>query len=175
MLNKIIRAAARFIPAAAIMCAFFVSMIPAAYADTDGNELKTTGQPDKLILRLGAGMAGAEFELRLDSGVFPVPVVADSSGVLTMELGGSKTYTLTLRAPADVSEPSSGEGSFPVADKEPADPEPDSPLEIAIPPLRLVLFVTGLIVCAGVLVIMRVMKKRREYYGDDDDYGGDDE
>ena len=74
------------------------------YADTDGKELKITTQPEKLILNLGADLAGAEFELKFDSGVFPVPVKANSSGILTMELGGSKTYILTRIKPVSATE-----------------------------------------------------------------------
>ena len=71
-------------------------LCPAALADTDGTEPQLTQQPDQLILQLGTRWAGVEFELRTDAGVFPAPIVVDSSGVLTMDLGGSKTYTLQL-------------------------------------------------------------------------------
>ena len=70
-------------------------LCPAALADTDGTEPQLTQQPDQLILQLGTRWAGVEFELRTDAGVFPAPIVVDSSGVLTMDLGGSKTYTLS--------------------------------------------------------------------------------
>jgi hypothetical protein len=65
------------------------------YADTDGSEIQITNRPDLLILQLGPQWAGVEFELKTDAGVFPVPVVVDPSGILTMDLGGSKTYTLS--------------------------------------------------------------------------------
>ena len=70
-------------------------LCPAALADTDGTEPQLTQQPDQLILQLGTRWAGVEFELRTDAGVFPAPIVVDGSGVLTMDLGGSKTYTLS--------------------------------------------------------------------------------
>lgn len=72
-----------------------LSMAPAALADTDENTPRITRQPDQLVLQLGARWAGVEFELRTDAGKFPVPVVVDESGVLTMDLGGSSTYTLS--------------------------------------------------------------------------------
>ena len=66
-----------------------------AFADTDGTEPKITQQPDQLVLQLGTRWAGVEFELRTDAGVFPAPIVVDETGVLTMDLGGSTTYTLS--------------------------------------------------------------------------------
>ena len=56
-------------------------LCPAALADTDGTEPQLTQQPDQLILQLGTRWAGVEFELRTDAGVFPAPIVVDSSGV----------------------------------------------------------------------------------------------
>ena len=95
-----------YILTAIILGIFIASAVLVVYADTDGKELKTTNQPDKLVLQLGSDWANVEFELKLDSGVFPVPVKADKSGLLTMELGGSKTYTLTrLTTPAADAKP----------------------------------------------------------------------
>ena len=65
-------------------------LCPAALADTDGTEPQLTQQPDQLILQLGTRWAGVEFELRTDAGVFPAPIVVDSSGVLTMDLGAAR-------------------------------------------------------------------------------------
>lgn len=70
-----------------------------AFADTDGTEPKITQQPDQLVLQLGTRWAGVEFELRTDAGVFPAPIVVDETGVLTMDLGGSTTYTLSASTP----------------------------------------------------------------------------
>ena len=72
-----------------------LAMSPAALADTDENTPRIAQQPDQLVLQLGVRWAGVEFELRTDAGRFPVPVVVDESGVLTMDLGGSTTYTLS--------------------------------------------------------------------------------
>ena len=68
-----------------------LSLTPAALADTDENTPRITKQPDQLVLQLGTHWAGVEFELRTDAGKFPVPVVVDETGVLTMDLGGSST------------------------------------------------------------------------------------
>ena len=107
MITKKLKPNILYIITVIILSIFIVSIAPAVHADTDGKELKITNQPDKLVLYLGADLAGAEFELKLDSGIFPVPVKADKSGVLKMELGGSKTYTLTRLIPAVAASPSS--------------------------------------------------------------------
>lgn len=84
-----------------LLAALFLTLIlmlalsPAALADTDESTPRITQQPDQLVLQLGVRWAGVEFELRTDAGRFPVPVVVDESGILTMDLGGSTTYTLS--------------------------------------------------------------------------------
>jgi hypothetical protein len=115
MFTKKRKPTAVYIILAGIICLLSFFTVLKVYADTDGKELRTTKQPDKLILKLGTDFAGAEFELRLDSGVFPAPVRADKSGVLTMELGGSKTYTLAFIKSVIVTEPPK---------PKPAEPEP---------------------------------------------------
>ena len=70
------------------------------YADTDGTEIQITDQPDRLIIQFGPQWAGLEFKLKTDAGVYPAPVVVDSTGVLKMDLGGSKTYMLSCIASA---------------------------------------------------------------------------
>jgi cell division protein FtsL len=169
---------------------FIVSAIPVVYADTDGNELKITNQPDKLILRLGDAFANAEFELKLDSGVFPVPVKADKSGVLTMELGGSKTYTLTrivptptvkpteaITSPPDTNqtgttifentaEPTISENNPDTTESKPDEPKPP---DNSVPLLPMILFFIGILCAAAAIIFMRALKRRREYYENDDD------
>ena len=172
------------------------STVLIVYADTNGNELKITNQPDKLIIQLGADWAGAEFELKLDSGIFPVPVKANSSGVITMELGGSKIYTLTRLIPAAADNPTevltNPEDITQSGSNIPPEMETDTintneeintidsdgevePLDNSIPILPLILFLGGFIAAVIVLLVMRYMKKRREYYGNDDDYEYDEE
>lgn len=101
--------------------ALMLALSPAALADTDKNTPRITQQPDQLVLQLGVRWAGVEFELRTDAGRFPVPVVVNESGVLTMDLGGSTTYTLSCM-----------ESSVPVPSPEPeqeAEPQPEAPPE----------------------------------------------
>lgn len=66
-----------------------------AHADTGEATLQITDQPAKLILQLGPGWAGTQFELRTDAGVYPGTVVVGENGLLQLELDGSKAYTLS--------------------------------------------------------------------------------
>ena len=157
----------------------FTSAIPTAYADTDGSELKITDQPDQLILALGLDWAGTQFELSLDTGIFPVPVTVNENGILTMDLGGSKTYTLTLleqevagtATPEPSETPPGSEGMDTVPDPEPG-PESDAEAD-GIPAMHLVLFLGGLAAGIGVLVFMYLRKKRRDQEYDDYEYEDD--
>lgn len=116
----------RLFPMLITVMALIAVLTPAAYADTDGTEPKIVQQPDQLVLQLGTRWAGVEFELRTDAGIFPVPVVVDEYGILTMDLGGSTTYTLSCI-----------NSTTPIPDAEPAptdpppstlpDPVPESP------------------------------------------------
>ena len=179
-----------FILTLTVLSIWLTSTILVVYADTDGSELKTTKQPDKLVLKLGDDFAGAEFELKLDSGVFPVPIKADKSGTLTMELGGSKTYTLTRIKPVSIPEPINVITSPPVtedifntnsetseisiesisADTTEIDTEPDNNIPgNSIPLPHLIFFIGGIILIVVGFFVIRALKKRREYYDDDDE------
>ena len=185
MLKKRIKSKALFVMTAVLLYLLFAATIPIVHADTDGTELKTTNQPDKLVLQLGTELADAEFELKLDSGIFPVPVTANSSGVLTMELGGSKTYTLTRRivdAPMDIpaqpDDPQQPQQEVNNQERE-DDPIMMAPSEktVRIPLGYLFVFLGGLGVITGGLIISKIIKKRREYYygGGSDEYDDYDE
>ena len=149
-------------------------LCPAALADTDGTEPQLTQQPDQLILQLGTRWAGVEFELRTDAGVFPAPIVVDSSGVLTMDLGGSKTYTLSCLT---------GQGQ---AVQEPAEPSQDAAADVAqqeepdansggIPVGTLILFLTGLALAGAGLAALYIAKRRQQSVCDNWEDGDDDE
>ena len=169
-----IKAKMTFLLAIIIMGISVTSALLVVYADTDGTELRTTAQPDKLILQLGDGWADTAFELRLDYGVFSVPIKTDSSGILTMELGGSRTYTLSRLIQLSAEESSETAEIYQSdADilKSGMETMPDSETEQPdhqIPVLPLILFLSGIILAAIWLLIMRAMKKRREYSNDDE-------
>ena len=148
-----------------------------AFADTDGTEPQITQQPDQLVLQLGTRWAGVEFELRTDAGIFPAPIVVDENGVLTMDLGGSTTYTLscinsavpipdpvqdTSPAPQQSAEENQPPASDPVQQTDPAG-EPAAGIPIG----TLVLFLLGLACAAGGLIALYLSKRRRQPVYDD--------
>ena len=192
-----IKAIKSFILAVIIIGISVASAILVVHADTDGNELRTTNQPDKFVILLGAEWAGAEFELKLDSGVFPVPLKTNESGVITMDLGGSKTYTLTLLQPViepnpvdtvqnssnnpetemNTEPPTSKSDNSEESDKTENEPEieTDNLPDNAPPVLPMILFLGGLMLAVSGLFVMRAMKKSREYHENDDEYEYGDE
>jgi hypothetical protein len=174
-MNHIKKNTARF----AVLLIATMSLFPTiAFAKTDGSEIQITDQPDRLIIQFGPQWAGVEFELKTDAGLFPVPVVVDASGILKMDLGGSKTYTLScLASPVEIPEPQTEPDTAappPVPTQENAKPvtEPDN--KSGIPTGHLILFLVGLAIAVGGLLAMRYFKRGRESYdyGDDDDYNG---
>lgn len=141
-------------------------LCPAALADTGPDTPRITQQPDQLILQLGARWTGVEFELRTDAGVFPAPVVVDASGVLTMDLGGSTTYTLScldstvpIPDPAPTTEASPGEGRPEQQGTQPPTPAPPEPRQ-GIPVLYLIVFIGGLALAMGGLAALYLTKRR---------------
>lgn len=156
-----------------------------AFADTDGTEPKITQKPDQLILQLGTRWAGVEFELRTDAGVFPAPIVVDETGVLTMDLGGSTTYTLScINSTVPIPDPS----AEPAPDTQQPDSSGQQPSEqvqqpqeqvpagesegTGIPIVPMVVFFIGLACGGGGLVALYLSKRRRQEldYDDWDEY-----
>lgn len=168
----------RLFPMLITVMALIAVLTPAAYADTDGTEPKITQQPDQLVLQLGTRWAGVEFELRTDAGIFPVPVVVDEYGVLTMDLGGSTTYTLScINSTAPIPDPGP-EQSDPSPSVSP-DPTPEVPSSPQPEtgnnslPLPAVIFLVGLAVAGGAFIALHITKKRQAYgydeWEDDED------
>lgn len=148
-----------------------------ALADTNGTELKVTDQPDKLVLELGSDWAGVEFELTTDAGIFPVPVVVNELGVLSMELGGSKTYTLSRISAVPEPEPVDTVLPEPTAQPVANTATPDSENDRGgVPIMQLVIFIGGMLAAGGGLAYMYFSKRRTAQYDyDDDDYGEDEQ
>ena len=158
----------------------------AAKEGTEGDELQVL-QPEQLEIQLGAELAGAQFSLKTDAGMYPGTVVADEHGVLRMEIGGSKAYVLTRLTsaqPTVLSEEAETEPSTePTTDGETEAPsETDNLVPIeevekseqkdnAIPTTHIILFAGGAVLCIIFLVASFVLKRRRER----DDYDDDEE
>ena len=158
--------------------ALSLAMSTAAFADTDGTEPKIVQQPDQLVLQLGTRWAGVEFELRTDAGIFPAPVVVDENGVLTMDLGGSTTYTLScINSTAPIPDPGPEQSDPPPSVSPDPTPEvPNSPQPEtgnSSLPLPAVIFLVGLAVAGGAFIALHITKKRQAYgydeWEDDED------
>ena len=158
--------------------ALSLAMSTAAFADTDGTEPKIVQQPDQLVLQLGTRWAGVEFELRTDAGIFPAPVVVDENGVLTMDLGGSTTYTLScINSTAPIPDPGPEQSDPPPSvspdptPEVPSSPQPETGNNSL--PLPAVIFLVGLAVAGGAFIALHITKKRQDYgydeWGDDED------
>lgn len=148
--------------------ALSLAMSTAAFADTDGTEPKIVQQPDQLVLQLGTRWAGVEFELRTDAGIFPAPVVVDESGVLTMDLGGSTTYTLScINSTAPIPDPGPEQSDPPPSvlpdptPEVPSSPQPETGNNSL--PLPAVIFLVGLAVAGGAFIALHITKKRQDY------------
>lgn len=158
--------------------ALSLAMSTAAFADTDGTEPKIVQQPDQLVLQLGTRWAGVEFELRTDAGIFPAPVVVDENGVLTMDLGGSTTYTLScINSTAPIPDPGPEQSDPPPSvspdptPEVPSSPQPETGNSSL--PLPAVIFLVGLAVAGGAFIALHITKKRQDYgydeWEDDED------
>jgi len=155
----------------ALLIILIIVMFSAAYANTDGNELTITPQADRLILQLGLDWAGVEFELRTDAGIFPVPVVVDSNGILSMDLGGSSIYILSnIHSSVAIPEPPLSSNIEETTEQsEYYDYQNDTPT--LFQRFITALFVIVLIVIGVVVIIVSIrlkknVSKRRYKYGD---------
>ena len=147
------------------------------YADTDGTEIQIADQPDRLILQLGSQWAGVQFQLKTDDGVYPAPVVVNSSGILKMDLGGSKTYTLsclasavTLPKPEQIAESPTSVVIMPPI-------KTISEVEVGIvkagiPTIYLILFMIGFLTAVVCIVELcfYIRRKKAESHDDGDDF-----
>lgn len=157
---------------------------PLVHADTDGPELQVL-QPSQLEIQLGDEWAGVEFQLKTDAGLYPDTIPVDESGILRLEIGGSKTYILScLDSAIAVPTPEPEAESAPPADN--ADEEvtdnaseetpvflEEYPEEEAtrteIPIKYLVIFGVGLLIAVGALVALRVVQRRDNADWEEDD------
>lgn len=158
-------------------------VLPASAKEgTEGNELQVL-QPEQLEIRLGAELAGAQFSLKTDAGMYPGTVVADANGTLKLEIGGSNSYVLSRLDPvATAAAPTSETGTAePVAEstelyetgaaaETEASGKPDAKSDNTIPTLHIVLFAGGTVLCIAFLILSFVFKRRREkIYGEEDE------
>lgn len=149
---------------------------------TEGDELQVL-QPEQLEIQLGPELAGAQFSLKTDAGMYPGTVAADANGTLKLEIGGSSSYVLTRldaasasRAAVLTDDPVLPVSEMPAGETETAAPEETVPAEPAqqdntIPTMHIILFAGGTVLCIAFLVISFVFKRRRarDYYEEDEE------
>ena len=173
----------RFLPImlVCILLAACLVLPASAKEGTEGNELQVL-QPEQLEIQLGVELAGAQFSLKTDAGMYPGTVVADANGTLKLEIGGSSAYVLTrldttsatATAPAESTEEATEApetATTPAAETtaatEPA-PQPDN----SIPTKHIILFAGGTALCIAFLVASFVFRRRRKkiYEEEDEEY-----
>lgn len=164
---------------------------------TNGDELQVA-EPEQLVIQLGESWAGVEFELKTDAGMYPGTIVVGEDGVLRLEIGGSKNYTLScLNSSVPVPDPEDSDLQVTEPDQNdpthqtdpetdltdtpsaPNVPEADEQSDSAqdntvagIPTTHLLIFGVGLVVAIGALIGLKYLPKRHassSEYDDDDD------
>lgn len=155
------------------LCVLCFSM-SAVYAtqSTEGNELNVA-EAQQLNIQLGPQWVGVEFMLRTDAGVYPNLIPVDKTGMLSLEIGGSKSYTLScmqssvtapellLQAPVTTEAETIAKESVENTESK------DTPL--GIPISHLVMFIAGILIAAGILVALHISNKNRQIVQDDED------
>lgn len=175
MRNKLIKCILLLISFVCILsCPVAVSAQPQG---TTGEEMQLMEASD-LEIQLGPDWSGVEFQLKTDAGMYPGTVVVGEDGVLCMEIGGSKSYVLScigssVDAPVPAQDPSVSENEKESSDTAVSDRDNAKKNTIAgIPIVHLILFVGGMILAVGSLIVMQILKKRREtctHIDDEDD------
>ncbi|MBR2180894.1 MAG: hypothetical protein IJ949_03280 [Oscillospiraceae bacterium] len=151
-----------------IFCASVTNVFAAQ--GTEGNELQVV-EPQQLEIQLGIEWAGVEFMLRTDAGVYPTIIAVDKTGVLSLEIGGSKEYILSCLH-SSVAIPDAMLLQAPVTSEN----EPQTTvmaeiegIEKVIPVSHIVMFVVGSIVAVGILIAIYVSNKNKRVVQDDED------
>lgn len=140
-----------------------------AVQGTDGDELQVI-EPQKLEIQLGTEWAGVEFMLKTDAGVYPDVIPVDSSGVLSLEIGGSKTYLLSCLQ-SSVAIPEFIDGQAPVtSDPEQYDKNDDTEdNKVDIPIAHIIVFALGILVAIAILSYIFISNKKRQIVQNDEE------
>ena len=148
------------------------SVVIPVYADTDGTELQVV-EPQKLEIQLGQSWAGVEFTLKTDAGMYPNAISVDETGVLKLEIGGSKSYVLScLQSSIDIPDP---DNNTPVTlmtlthDKQnaAAAEKKDAEQSESISITQVVFLAVGIVFAISALMAMHITSKRHS--SDDDE------
>lgn len=179
----------------ALMCILtFPIGVSAASQGTNGDELQVA-EPEQLVIQLGEDWAGVEFELKTDAGMYPGTIAVGADGVLRLEIGGSKNYTLSCinsSVPSPTPQDSHLQETNPQENEsthqtdlenspsehfsEPDPTEsgeapttPEQNTEAGIPTTHLVIFGVGLVVAIGALISLKYLPKKNTASSEYDD------
>lgn len=137
---------------------------------TDGDELHVV-EAQQLEIQLGTEWTGVEFMLRTDAGIYPDVIPVDETGVLSLEIGGSKTYTLTcLQSSVAIPDvlllqaPVTGE-----TESESSDSNTTEDDASVVPASHIVMFAVGIVVAVGILIAIYISNKNRQTVQDDEE------
>ena len=154
-----------------LICIFSMMLMPAhaALQGTDGDELHVV-EAQHLEIQLGTEWAGVEFMLRTDAGIYPGTIPVGDNGVLSLEIGGSKNYTLScmqssvaipevlLQAPVTNEAEPDKDDLEDIKDKEPV-----------IPISHIIMFVVGIIIAVGILIAIYISNKNKQSVQNDEE------
>lgn len=192
MKTKIVKAVLLVLSLVCIICCR-VQPTYAMQQGTNGDELQVA-EPEQLVIQLGEDWAGVEFELKTDAGMYPGTIAVGADGVLRLEIGGSKNYTLSClnsSVPAPIPQdsylletnPQENEATSQTdPENSPSEPDPtesgeapttpEQNTEAGIPTTHLVIFGVGLVVAIGALIGLKYLPKKNAVsseYDDEDD------
>ena len=119
--------------------------------------------------------AGVEFTLKTDAGMYPNAIPVDETGVLKLEIGGSKSYVLScLQSSIDIPVPDNNTPATLMTltrDKQnaAAAEEKDAKQSETIPVTQIVFLAVGIVLAISTLVAIHITSKRHSSDDDDED------
>ena len=137
---------------------------------TDGDELHVV-EAQKLEIQLGTEWAGVEFMLRTDAGIYPGAIPVDETGLLSLEIGGSKSYILScVQSSVDIPNVTLLQASVTGE----TEPDKDDLVDIkdkepAVPAAHIIMFVGGIVIAVGILIAINISNKNRQIVQDDEE------
>lgn len=150
------------------------SIVIPAYADTDGTELQVL-EPQKLEIQLGQSWSGVEFTLKTDAGMYPNTIAVDETGVLELEIGGSKNYVIScLQSSIDIPDPdNSTPATLMTLTREKQNDTTATNNETEkfeqIPTVQIIFLAVGIILAIGVLIFIHIASKRQDSEEEEED------
>ena len=154
----------------AVIMLFTSTTMAFASQGTNGDELHVI-EAQQLEIQLGTEWAGVEFMLRTDAGIYPDAILVDENGVLSLEIGGSKTYILScLQSSVVIPEYI----FMPIEETDVTYVDGENGAEVSeeknvVPLKHIVMFGAGCAVAIGILIAIAVLNKKRQIVQDDEE------